>query len=290
MKFLKFLLLTLIGLSMIGCTATRQGASTDSASMEWRLKSLEENFLHFREKQRQMSDEDAQNREKIDQRLAALEMEMAALKGDAPASEPAPGAEPPMDDTWVTDLTPEDDAWVEGQQPPEKKADQSGEEKPWATVPKPPATIPSPEVVDRTPKAAPKAAPKPVVASAGPQDLYAKGYGQYNSGEFEAARATFDRFLKQYPKDKLAANALYWKGETYYSQKNFPQAILTFKEVTGQFPKHDKSASALLKIGMSYDKVGDRDNAVFYIRALEEDFPKSDAARIGRKELKRLGG
>ena len=295
MKCLKFFLFAVLGLIMVGCTAAKQSSTTDTASMEWRLKSLEENFLNFREQQRQMADEVAQERDKTDQRLVELEMEVAALKGGAPADKPAPTAEPPMDDTWVTDLDPEDEGWVEGQQTG-KKPSESGEVKPWANVPKPPAppvTIPEPVVLKPTPKAAPKAAskaaPKPMKAS-GPKELYDKGYAQYSSGDLDGARGTFDQFLSKYPKDKLAANALYWKGETFYSQKNYAQAILTFKEVTGQFPKHLKSASALLKIGMSYDRVGDKDNAIFYLRALEEDFPKSDAARIGRKELKRLGG
>lgn len=297
MKSLKLLLLAVLGLLLVGCTAAKQKATTDSASMEWRIKSLEESFLNFREKQRQMADETVQDRDRLDQRLTDLEMKVAAMSnGSSVAAPTEESPEPPTGEGWVTDLEPEDEDWTEGgKKPAEKSMAQSGEEKPWATVPKPPATIPEPEVIKRTeskPKMAAKPKPmaKPMKKVSATQALYDKGYGQYSNGNYDGARATFDQFLAKYPKDKLAANALYWKGETYYSQKDYAQAILTFKEVTGQFPKHHKAAAALLKIGMSYDKVGDRDNAIFYLRALVEDFPKKGEAKLARKELSRLGG
>lgn len=292
MNYFKLAVCAVLGLSLVGCTAAKQNAQTDSASVEWRIKSLEESFLNFREKQRQMADEAEQDRERMDQRLAAIEAEIASLRNGVPApTDETP--EPPMGEGWVTDLNPEDDEWVEGQKPAAPKVAQSNEDKPWSNVPKPPATIPEPEVIKRPtakPKPVAKPRPKSVRKASGSKALYDKGYSQYSADNFDGARATFDAFLKKYPKDKLAPNALYWKGETYYSQKDYAQAIMTFKEVTGSYPKHHKSAAALLKIGMSYDRVGDPDNAIFYLRALVEDFPKSSEASMARKELKRLGG
>ena len=303
MKCLKLLLLAAICLPLVGCMTSQKNVETESASTEWRIKSLEESFLNFREQQRKMADEDARSREKLEKRMAEVEAELAALR-----SGQAPKADAPRGETWSSDLKPEDDGWVEGGKAAEKSAPmvENDEEKPWAKVPEPPAvleppkTIPEPEVISRSqapkpaqakaefaPKPVAKPAPKPV---SGAKALYERGYGQYNAGQLEAARATFDQFLAKYPNDELAANALYWKGETYYSERNYAQAILAFKEVTGKFPKHDKAAAALLKIGMSYDRVGDPDNAIFYLRALVEDFPKSSAAGLGRKELARLGG
>ncbi|MCJ2163292.1 MULTISPECIES: tol-pal system protein YbgF [unclassified Pseudodesulfovibrio] len=287
MKCLKLVLLTLFCLSFVGCATTKKNADTTSASTEWRIKSLEESFLNFREKQRQAADENTQNMEKLDRRLADIETELAALRTGGVTD--APDEAPPMDQGWVTDLKPEDDGWVEGQKTAENPMIESDEEKPWATVPKPPAVIPAPKVIKR-PEAKKPIKVKPLQETSSSKGLYDKAYAQYNAGSFDASRATFDTFLAKYPNDPLAPNSLYWKGETYYSQKDYAQAILTFKEVTGRFPKHDKSASAMLKIGMSYDRVGDRDNAVFYMRALLEDFPDSDAAGLARKELKRLGG
>ncbi|MBG0791058.1 MAG: tol-pal system protein YbgF [Desulfovibrionaceae bacterium] len=296
MKCQKFLLFAVLSLLLAGCNAAKQNAATDSASMEWRIKSLEENFLNFRENQRQMADEVVQDRERLDQRLTDLEVKVASISnGTAVAAPTEEAPEPPSGEGWVTDLKPEDNGWVDPETPAEPPVAQSGEEKPWAEVPEPPAAIPEPEVVKRKPAPAkpaykPSAVPKPKETMSAAQKLYAKGYRQYSLDEFRGARATFDQFLKEFPNDTLAANSLYWKGETYYSEKDYAQAILTFKEVTGRFPKHHKAPAALLKIGMSYDRVGDRDNAIFYLRALVEDFPQSEEANLGRKELTRLGG
>lgn len=290
MKTLKLVLLVLLGLVLVGCATTRKDAATVSASTEWRIKSLEESFLNLREQQRRMADENALAQDKIDQRLASLETEIAGLKAGGVMESPVESVQDsPADSGWVTDLKPEDEGWVDGQRPSATPKAQSNEDKPWAEVPKPPAVIPEPEVVQRSAAKTPVAS-KTVKKSSSAKGVYDKGLSQYNAEQFDASRATFDQFLKKYPNNDLAANALYWKGETYYSQKDYAQAILTFKEVTGRFPKHHKSSSALLKIGMSYDKVGDSDNAIFYLRALVEDFPKSPAATLGRKELARLGG
>jgi tol-pal system protein YbgF len=295
MKYITLALVAALSLSAVGCTAAKQTAATTEASTEWRIKSLEESFLNFREQQRKQADQSGEAAEMLDKRLTAIEEELALLKGAAVMDAP--------DDMnqakgWASsDLKPEESGWVDGA--PEAGADvaESGEEKPWAEVPGPPVVIPEPTVIDRPEAASPsKAEAKPELAKAakpaamGAKATYDAGLAKYYAKDFEGARGAFDEYLSKNPKGDLVPNALYWKGETYYSQKNFAQAILTFKEVTSRFPKHAKSASALLKIGMAYDQVGDPDNAVFYLRALVEDFPKSAPAGLARKELSRLGG
>ena len=290
MKCLNLALFALLCLPVVGCATANKSADTTSASTEWRIKSLEESFLNFREQQRRMADENSQNVDRLEKRLAVIEGDLAAARS---GGSPAPAAAPqdaPGGESWVNDLKPEDGGWVEGDKPAAEPMVENDAEKPWAKLPTPPAVIPEPEVIERPGKPAPKPAAVSMADAMTPKELYDRGYSQYNSGDFPAARASFDDFLAKYSADGLAPNALYWKGETYYSEKDYPQAILTFKEVTARFPKHDKAASALLKIGMSYDHVGDRDNAVFYLRALVDDFPGSAQAGLARRELARLGG
>ena len=294
MQHLKLALLVLACTLAFGCTAAKQQSSTATASTEWRMQSLEESFLNFREEQRARADKSAQEAEAVEKRLAALEEAVEALRTDRiESATPDDMKDKTAGKGWVTDLKPDEEGWVEGNKPPEKSVAQSGETKPWDQVPGPPEaapeSIPEPKVIKRDKPVAAKS-PAPAKKPMSPQVMYDAAYAKYNAGDFEGARGAFDEFLKKYPKSTLVPNALYWKGETYYSQKNYPQAILAFKEVTGRFPKHAKSAAALLKIGMSYDRVGDPDNAIFYLRALVEDFPGSGPAAIGRKELTRLGG
>lgn len=289
MRHTKLVLLFVFCCLAVGCTAVKQEAATTKASTEWRLQSLEESFLNFREEQRLQADRSAETADELERRVKALEAKVASLQDgrmamDAPADMVDEG---PAGEEWVTDLKPEDDNWVEGGKP----MAESGEEKPWAEVPGSPEVIPEPKVIDRKPTMAskPKPKPKPVMKS-GAEVMYNRGLAKYRAGDYVGARGVFDEFLKKYPKNDLVPNVLYWKGETYYSQKDYAQSILAFKEVTSRFPKHAKAAAALLKIGMSYDKVGDPDNAIFYLRALVEDFPSSSPAALARKELDRLGG
>jgi len=309
MPYLKLTLLAVVAALVMGCTAAKQD-STAKASIEWRIQSLEESFLNFREEQRRQADKSAEQSQAVEKKLDEMQASIEALKGDAASAPDDMAAVPQQGKEWSSDLKPDEGGWVEGGKAPAPApaaaVAQSGEAKPWATVPGPPPVIPEPTVVARekiapapaapAPKPVPaKPAPKPVAKPVpakpvGPQGMYEAAYAQYEKGDFAGARKSFDAFLGKYPKSDLVPNALYWKGETYYSEKNYPQAILAFKEVSGRFPKHDKAAAALLKIGMSYDRVGDQDNAIFYLRALVEDFPGSTPASLGRKELTRLGG
>lgn len=306
MKYITLGLLAVFSLLAGGCTAARQTSATTEASTEWRIKSLEESFLNFREEQRRQADVNAETAETMDRRLAAIEADLAVLRGgEVVVQAPGDRARGAVMDSGgqlpePDDLAPEDGGWVAGAPSAEPAPiAESGEEKPWASVPGPPAVIPEPTVIKRPAPAASSAPSQPAspaktpakpTPASGAQAMYDAALTKYNSGDFVGARGAFDEFLGKYPSDGLAPNALYWKGETYYSQKDYAQAILTFREVTSRFPKHAKAASALLKIGMSYDRVGDRDNAVFYLRALVEDFPASEPAALGRRELSRLGG
>jgi len=298
MKQLKLALLVLMCVITAACAAKQPQESTTSgvtteASTEWRIKSLEESFLNFREEQRLQGDKARENKIVMDQRLTAIELEIAALKaaamsgttdtsetpGDMVDESPADGDELKAD--------PGDEGWVDGQKSDEQPMAQSSEEKPWDQVPGSAAT--SNMEAEKKAAALKKSTPKKGATSSA-QRAYDTALALYNTEKYNESRAAFEGFTAKYPKSDLVPNALYWKGETYYSQKDFAQAILSFKEVTGRYPKHAKAAAALLKIGMSYDKVGDSDNAIFYLRALVEDFPKSDPAKMARKELKRLGG
>lgn len=295
MKRLVMTLLVLASTGLGACTAVKQQAATTEASTEWRLKSLEESFLNFRETQRQMKDEDRERNEALESRLRMLEERLDAMTVRPESQDSAASA---GDQGWVTDLSPEQGGWIEGQAKETRPGVvESGEEKPWAEVPGgtpaakavpvpevKPANIPEPKVMSR-----PKPVAKPAAVTSS-QSMYDKALGLYRADDFEGARGAFDEFLARFPKDSLIPNALYWKGETYYSQKDYAQAILAFKDVTARFPKHHKAASALLKIGMAYELSGDKDNARFYLRALVEDFPKSEPARMGRKRLAALGG
>ena len=266
MKYFHILALVILSFSVSGCFAAKQPEQPAwSASEEWRLKSLEENFLNFKEGLREQQGRVDANHaetmseiEKINDRLGELDKSIADLK-EAQLKTAAMKSEQVITPVAVEEVV------VGGSE--------SNEEKPWMNVP------------------GENAGQDQVVSpSESGEELYQEGVHLVLNGKPLEARNKLSVFLKNNPSDKLAPNALYWIGETYYSEKNFAQSILKFKEVSRRFPKANKVPDAMLKIGLAYDKLGDKENAVFYLRTLTDDYPKSDPAKIAIKRLKEIEG
>jgi tol-pal system protein YbgF len=119
-----------------------------------------------------------------------------------------------------------------------------------------------------------------------PEGMYQQGIDAMKGGEVAKARELFSKFLEQYPKQKLAANAHYWLGETYYSEKNFAQAILEFQEVFKNFPESEKAPAAMLKQGMAFRELGDKESSLYIYKRLTEEFPKSEEAKKAKEKLR----
>lgn len=118
--------------------------------------------------------------------------------------------------------------------------------------------------------------------------LYAKAKKKFDQGHYEAARALFDRFLKEYPKSRDADNAQFWIGEIYYREKWYEKAILEYQKVIERYPKGNKVNSALLKQGFAFLNLGDKDNARLILKELVRKYPDSREAGIAREKLAKL--
>ncbi|ACS80776.1 tol-pal system protein YbgF [Maridesulfovibrio salexigens] len=283
MQYLRILLIVVLAFVVSGCFAAKQPEEPVKpawgGSEEWRLKSLEENFLHFKEGLRQQNDLIESNHkdttaqiEKLQERMTEMDSTLAELKENQQKMMTMKvEQEIPAEEAVVTEEV------VMG-------GNSSSEEKPWMVVPGEASAAAGAAQVDPA-----KAAPKPVSSLSG-DALYQEGVRLVMNDNPVKARGLLEQYLAQNPSSKLAPNALYWIGETYYSEKSFAQSILKFKEVSRRFPKATKVPDAMLKIGLAYDKLGDRENAVFYLRTLIEDYPKSAPAKIGRERLRAIEG
>jgi tol-pal system protein YbgF len=123
-------------------------------------------------------------------------------------------------------------------------------------------------------------------ATSTPDSLYAKGLDLLKAGDFVAAREQFTKFLEQYPKHELAANAQYWIGETHYNEKNYESAILSYQDVIKNYPGKEKVVAAMLKQAMAFNEIKDFKSAKFVLKKLIEGFPKSEEARKAKVLLK----
>jgi tol-pal system protein YbgF len=121
-----------------------------------------------------------------------------------------------------------------------------------------------------------------------PDSLYMKGLDIFKAGDMPAAREIFSKFLEQYPKHDLAANAHYWIGETHYSEKSYEPAILSFQEVIKNYPQKEKVPAAMLKQAMAFKAINDIKSARYVLKKLGEAFPKSDEAIKAKELLKEM--
>lgn len=288
MKYMRIFIVLMLVFSSAACSLTKQQDKPAwGGSEEWRMKSLEESFLNFKEGMSEQKDA-LQNLstnidkrfDSIDNRLNDFENRLAELDQMQKKLMVASTTETVPDETVVGGSA-------------------SGEERPWMNVPGEDEKKSGNEANNETaPKSIAAVAPAPVKmstpapASSAPsaEDVYNEGVRQVLNGHPEESRTILTKFLQTYPTNKLAPNALYWLGETFYSQKRFAESILKFREVGQRFPKASKVPDSLLKIGLAYEKLGDKQNSVFYLKTLIENYPKSDPAKIGRSRLKQIGG
>ena len=108
---------------------------------------------------------------------------------------------------------------------------------------------------------------------------------QFKAGNYPAAIASFNAFVKTYPKSPLAPSAYYWIGNSQFAQRDYRGAIATQRQLITAFPGNPKVPDALLNIATSQFELGD---AAASRRTLEELIAKhaqSDAAVKAKQRL-----
>ncbi|MBU1040232.1 MAG: tol-pal system protein YbgF [Proteobacteria bacterium] len=274
----KALIVTLLAVSLCGCAGKMDAKR--GLSEEWRLRSLEENFLNFKEGQRDQEERGRDQQRKLNDRLKAVEDSVQRIQEQLGAG----GVPMPKKQAMAESAPPAASAPAA---PAVVNAQPDAPQTEYAPSPAPASAehAAPPAMTQPTPSSTPSATPSAASGSA----LYTEGMTLVAAEHSEEGRKLLQEFVSTEPNSLLIPNALYWIGESHYAEKNYPQAILAFKEVTRRYPKHHKSAAALLKIGMSYAMLGEKDNASLYLRALLQDFPKSEPAPLARKKLAELG-
>lgn len=141
-------------------------------------------------------------------------------------------------------------------------------------------------------KKAPPAAPEKVVKPEASPDRplseseqYTKAKQLFDSGDLEAAKTEFGRFLKQFPKSASADAAQFWIAEIYYRQKWYEKAILEYQKVIEGYPKGNKLQAAFLKQGFSFFNLGDKANGKLVLKELIKKYPNSNEAKIAKQKL-----
>lgn len=130
------------------------------------------------------------------------------------------------------------------------------------------------------------AAAAPALGAETPQAFYERGLDLIQrQGDMPRGREVLQEFLKKYPQDPLAVNAMYWIGESYYGEKKYENAILQFQDVIQKYGDHPKVASALYKQGLSFQALGDNKNAKVILKKVVDTFPLAEEAKRAKEKL-----
>lgn len=119
------------------------------------------------------------------------------------------------------------------------------------------------------------AAVDPGVGGGSAKEVYETAYGHLLQRDYGAAQAGFRDFLKTYPQDALAPNALYWLGESHYVQRNYSDAAEAFDLVIQAYASSGKAPDAQLKRGMALAQLGKQKDACTALRAVGSKFPNA---------------
>jgi tol-pal system protein YbgF len=125
-------------------------------------------------------------------------------------------------------------------------------------------------------------------ASADPvseQKSYDAALEAFKSGNFGAAVAGFQSFIRAYPKSPLAPSAMYWAGNAQYAQREFRAAIATHRQLIATYPDSQKVPDALLNIASCQVELADVPGARRTLQEVVTKYPTSEAATKARQRL-----
>lgn len=118
-----------------------------------------------------------------------------------------------------------------------------------------------------------------------PELLYKKARNLLLEDDLVNAASLFNAFIKKYPENSLADNAVYWLAECHYSLGEYKKAISIFKKIELTYPKSEKVPDAILKIGYSYLSLDDTNRAHHHLKKVLTRYPFSQAAEKAQEKL-----
>ena len=94
-----------------------------------------------------------------------------------------------------------------------------------------------------------------------------------------------EKFINDYPKSELAANARYWLGLLLRRDNQNEAAKAQFETIVKDYPESNKRADSLQKLGQIAKVAGLKDDAKRYFEMVVKQYPSNAAARLAKKEL-----
>lgn len=148
----------------------------------------------------------------------------------------------------------------------------------------PPANVANPQATSASPP--PPAVPAPIApVTAQEQKSYDAALDQFKRGDYNGAIASFQSFVKTYPRSLLASSAQYWIGNAQFARKDYKTAIASQRTLIQTWPDSPKVPDALLAIASAQSEQGDNASARRTLEELMAKYPQSEAAGKAKQRL-----
>ncbi|MFO1303166.1 MAG: tol-pal system protein YbgF [Burkholderiales bacterium] len=145
---------------------------------------------------------------------------------------------------------------------------------------------PNPQATSASPPPPVNAAPQPMLpVTAQEQKVYDAALDQFKRGDYNGAIASFQGFVKTYPRSLLASSAQYWVGNAQFARKDYKTAIATQRTLIQTWPDSPKVPDALLSIASSQSEQGDNASARKTLEELIAKYPQSESAGKAKQRL-----
>lgn len=125
-------------------------------------------------------------------------------------------------------------------------------------------------------------------AGPGPDQMWDLSLQQFRRGSLATARIGFREFLRVFPSDERAPDALFHIGETFAGE-NTDSAAAVYQQVVKTYPNSPRAPSALYKLGLLAEQRGDKAAARTYYARVIAGYARSEEANLARDKLQRLG-
>ncbi len=107
------------------------------------------------------------------------------------------------------------------------------------------------------------------------KDEYDLAYGYVLHKDYSLAADAFRVFLRQYPSDRLAPEALYWLGESLFQQQQYRDAAESFLAVSTKYDTTTRAPEALLRLGESLAALGEKEAACASLGEVLRKYPRA---------------
>jgi tol-pal system protein YbgF len=125
-------------------------------------------------------------------------------------------------------------------------------------------------------------------AGPGPDQMWDLSLQQFRRGSPATARVGFREFLKMFPSDERAPDALFHIGETFAGESG-DSAAAVYQQVVKTYPSSPRAPAALYKLGLLAEQRGDKLAARTYYGRVVSAYGRSEEANLARDKLQRLG-